>query len=129
MSDQTLTTKQLETLKKIEDHIYSNGFSPTMAELKNFLDVSSNQSVINHLDALEEKGYIRREKKARGIRIIKESQRDKKDGEFMDILNRVSKNITKTEKKVKNQILFSNPYAANDTSGQIIYGEIDNEKY
>lgn len=129
MSDQTLTTKQLETLKKIEDHVYSNGFSPTVAELKNSLDVSSNQSVINHLDALEEKGYIRREKKARGIRIIKESQVDKKDGEFMNILNRVSKNTTKTEKKVKSQMLFSNPYAVNDASGQIIYGEIDNEKY
>jgi repressor LexA len=67
----TITPKQKRVLELIYDFIEKSGFPPTLADLKNALDVVSNQAVLNFLNALEEKGYIKREKgEARSIRIL-----------------------------------------------------------
>ncbi|KKS12568.1 MAG: LexA repressor [Candidatus Daviesbacteria bacterium GW2011_GWB1_41_5] len=129
MSDQSLTPKQLETLQKIEKHIDANGFAPTVAELKTTLAVSSNQAVINHLDALEGKGYITREKRARGIKVTKPSSSGDEGNSLVSILSEITKNRQASNKKVKPRMLFSSPYALSDASGQVIHGKIDNEQY
>lgn len=69
--EKTITKRQLDTLKLIYNSIKDSGFPPSMAEIRAALDVVSNQSVINLLKALEEKGFIKREEGlARGLRIL-----------------------------------------------------------
>lgn len=66
-----LTQKQKKVLEMIYNSIYSSGFPPTLADLKDELGVSSNQSVLNFLDILEKKECIKREEgQARGIKIL-----------------------------------------------------------
>jgi repressor LexA len=66
-----ITKKQLQALEMIYSNIKNFGFPPSMAEMRKMFDVVSNQSVINHLRALEEKGYIKREEGlARGLKIL-----------------------------------------------------------
>lgn len=66
-----LTTKQKRVLEFIYTFLENSGFPPTISDLKKELDVSSNQSVLNFLGALENKGYIKREEgQARGLRIL-----------------------------------------------------------
>lgn len=66
-----VTEKQLKTLELIYGSIYSNGYAPTMAEIKATLGFSSNQTVINYLGRLEKEGYIKREDgQARSIKIL-----------------------------------------------------------
>ena len=67
-----LTQKQKKVLELIYDNIYSLGFPPTLADLKEELGVSSNQSVLNFLDILEKKECIKRKKEgqARSLQIL-----------------------------------------------------------
>jgi repressor LexA len=66
-----LTLKQKRVLELIYNSLESSGFPPTIADLKEELDVSSNQSVLNFLETLEKKECIeRKEGQARGIRIL-----------------------------------------------------------
>jgi len=70
-SIQNLTPKQRKVLEMIHENIDSAGYPPSLADLKDELNVSSNQSVLNFLDALENKGFISRQKgEARGIKIL-----------------------------------------------------------
>jgi len=67
----TITPKQKTILGLIYDSIRSTGFAPTVADLKQEMHLASNQSILNFLNALEEKGCIkRREGQARGISIM-----------------------------------------------------------
>jgi len=67
----SLTPKQKKVLELIYDFINSSGFPPSLADLKDSLNVASNQAVLNFLNSLEDKGYIAREKgEARGIKIL-----------------------------------------------------------
>lgn len=69
--EKSITPKQKQALKAIYVSIRESGFPPTLADLREKLCVSSNQSVLNFLEVLERKGYIRREKDlARGMRIL-----------------------------------------------------------
>lgn len=66
-----LTQKQKKVLEIVYDSIQSSGFPPTLADLKDELGVSSNQSVLNFLEILEKKECIKREEgQARGIKIL-----------------------------------------------------------
>lgn len=66
-----LTAKQKRVLQIIYDYIESSGFPPTLADLKNELNLSSNQAILNYLTTLEEKGCLKREDgQARGIKIL-----------------------------------------------------------
>ena len=67
----SLTVKQKKVLQIIYDYIKSSGFPPTLADLKNELNLSSNQAILNYLTTLEEKGCLKREDgQARGIKIL-----------------------------------------------------------
>ncbi|MEI6479603.1 MAG: hypothetical protein WCO21_02105 [bacterium] len=66
MSDE-LTKRQREALIAIHTLILRNGAGPTIREMRNALDVSSDQTVIEMLERLEKGGFILRDKKqARG---------------------------------------------------------------
>lgn len=68
---QNITKRQLATLKLIYHNVKNFGFPPSMAEMREALKVVSNQSVINFLKSLEEKGCIKREEGlARGLKIL-----------------------------------------------------------
>lgn len=56
----TLTEKQEVVLNLIRDYQMEHGASPTLRELREALGVSSDNSILKHLDALEEKGFISR---------------------------------------------------------------------
>ncbi|MFN4227710.1 MAG: transcriptional repressor LexA [Candidatus Ratteibacteria bacterium] len=63
-----MTEKQWKILEFIKDYILKTGYPPTIKEIMNYFSFSSPTAVISHLNALEKKGYIKREKKrSRGI--------------------------------------------------------------
>lgn len=66
-----ITPKQKKVLEIIYHCIATEGFPPSLADLREELNVSSNQSVLNFLFALEKNGYIKREEgQARSIKIM-----------------------------------------------------------
>jgi len=66
-----ITARQAEVLKLIYKSISDSGYPPTLAELRDALEVSSNQAVLDILKLLEDKGYIEKaEGTARGLRIL-----------------------------------------------------------
>jgi len=66
-----LTPKQKRVLEIIYNTLEENSYSPSLADLRRALNVSSNQSVLNFLKSLEQKKLIKRnEGEARGITIL-----------------------------------------------------------
>lgn len=67
-----LTLRQKQVLKAIYRSIKDSGFPPTLADLRDELDVVSNQAVLDLLRILEDKKYIKKEEgAARGIKILR----------------------------------------------------------
>lgn len=62
-----LTPRQRQVLQFITSFADSNGYPPSQREIAGHLKVSGTLPVMKHLDALERKGYIRRESVNRGI--------------------------------------------------------------
>jgi repressor LexA len=58
-----LTARQNETLKVIKAHIKKNGYPPTIREIGAAMGISSPNGVAEHLDHLEDKGYISRNRR------------------------------------------------------------------
>ena len=54
-----LTEKQESVLKFIEEYQLSHGKSPTIREMREEFNVSSDNSILKHLKALKEKGFIK----------------------------------------------------------------------
>ncbi|MBI4234679.1 transcriptional repressor LexA [Candidatus Peregrinibacteria bacterium] len=69
MSD-ALTEKQEAVLKFIEEYQMAYGKSPTLREMREHFQVSSDNSVLKHLKALEEKGFISKDDTPRGIGLL-----------------------------------------------------------
>jgi len=71
MSLLSLTPRQEEVLRIIEDSLATRGYAPTLQELARVLRIASLQGVKDHLTALERKGYIRRPAgKRRAIEVV-----------------------------------------------------------
>jgi len=71
-----LTDRQEQILNLIRDFFLENGYAPSLGELQTKLGFSSKRGVVNHLTALENKGYIIRTSEPRGIQLITESDSD-----------------------------------------------------
>lgn len=70
MSEQ-LSSKQKEILEYIRQALIDNGYPPAVREICNAVGLKSTSSVHSHLETLEKKGYIRRDKtKPRAIEIL-----------------------------------------------------------
>ncbi|MBA4336922.1 transcriptional repressor LexA [bacterium] len=65
-----LTPKQEGVLKYIEKYQMKHGSSPTIREMREHFNVNSDNSILKHLKALEEKGYINKDDTPRGIKIL-----------------------------------------------------------
>lgn len=65
-----LTGRQQEVLDFIEAYQLEHGSSPTLREIREHLDVSSDNSVLKHLNALVKKGYIEKNDTPRGIKLL-----------------------------------------------------------
>ncbi len=69
-----LTRKQEVVLETIRDHYLEKGYAPSLGELQMMLHINSKRGVVNHLNALEKKGFIIRTSNARGITIVEEEE-------------------------------------------------------
>lgn len=66
-----LSPKQLETLNFIKDFIKKHKMSPTIAEIKDEFGLDSIRSVMQRIEGLEKKGFLKRDKfKHRNITLI-----------------------------------------------------------
>lgn len=71
MSKSALTQRQKQLLDILYKYIKDSGYPPTFEEMREQLDVSSNQSVLDLLNKLEEKKIIKRNQSvARSIAIL-----------------------------------------------------------
>lgn len=68
--ENTITEKQEAVLQFIEEYQLANGSSPTIREMKEYFGVSSDNSILKHLKALEDKGFIKKDDTPRGIRLL-----------------------------------------------------------
>jgi len=72
MTKQIITQRQKQVLQIIYNSLVNFGFPPSFSELKDKLNVSSNQTILDVLSILQKKGFITREEgSARGIKILK----------------------------------------------------------
>ncbi len=70
-------TKQ-RVLQYLREYIGKHGYAPTLTEIAKFLDVSALSTVHEHLQFLEERGFIAKaEGEERGIRIIEAPAKSK----------------------------------------------------
>lgn len=66
-----LTDRQARVLDCIRSYLNERGYPPTIRELGELIGVRSTNGVVDHLRALERKGYLTREDmKSRGLRLI-----------------------------------------------------------
>ena len=68
---QPLTDRQLAVLDFIEATASKRGYPPTVREIGSHFDIASPNGVMCHLQALEKKGWIARERnRSRAIRLV-----------------------------------------------------------
>lgn len=65
-----LTDKQGEVLNFIREYQLAYGKSPTVKEMRENFQLASDNSIIKHIKALEEKGYIMKDDTPRGIQML-----------------------------------------------------------
>lgn len=71
-----LPKKKQQLLHFLEAYIKQHGYAPTLTEIAKEFGVSSLATVHEHLQFLEENGFIRRDKQqARGITVVKKNER------------------------------------------------------
>jgi len=69
---QTLTTRQQQVLEGVHQIMREKGYPPTVREIGQRLGLRSSCTVQRHLEALERKGYIKRDRtKARSVEIVR----------------------------------------------------------
>jgi hypothetical protein len=65
-----LTARQIETVRHIYNYMAANGMPPTISDLRRLLGVASDQSVIEILQRLEDRGMVERASgHARGLKL------------------------------------------------------------
>lgn len=65
-----LTKTQARVLDFLKKYIQEKGYPPSIREIKSGLGLAGQRMIQNCLSALEEKGYIRRSRKARAIELL-----------------------------------------------------------
>jgi repressor LexA len=67
-----ITDRQKELLQFIYEYTRDTGYPPSFEEMRKDLGVSSNQTLLDHIKKLEERGLIKREGSARSVKIMPE---------------------------------------------------------
>ncbi|MBQ7567578.1 transcriptional repressor LexA, partial [bacterium] len=65
-----ITERQQLILDCIRDYIEQTGYSPSVRDIGSLCGIKSPQGILRHLKALEDKGFIQRDSKARSIRLL-----------------------------------------------------------
>lgn len=65
-----ITNRQGQILTFITEHVRRKGFAPSIREICKAIGFSSPRSAQKHLETLEAAGYLSRESKARGIKVL-----------------------------------------------------------
>jgi repressor LexA len=71
---ESLTDKQREILQVIRTNIETRGYAPTVREIGAAVNLSSSCSVKKHLDSLEAKGKIKRDRYRREIELCEDGE-------------------------------------------------------
>ena len=93
-----ITAKQERVLNELKKYLANKGYPPTVRELCNLTNLSSTATVQVHLDHLEEKGYIKRDR----------------------VKNRTIELLVPNEYEVKNDTIVSLPLLGKVTAGNPI---------
>ena len=81
-----LTTKQENVLKALKKFMAEKGYPPTVRELCKITNLSSTATVHVHLDHLQNKGYIKKDKeKNRTIELLVPNEYDKRDDSVVSL--------------------------------------------
>ncbi len=128
-----LTDRQQEILDFIETYINSNNRPPTILEIKDTFEFKSPQSVVDHLSALQKKGYIKRIPNSRGIvplkdknylSMMKNHSYNKKGKNYFPILGKVAAgNPLETEECFDGNFLLEDYYEPDQTFVLKVKGE------
>ena len=70
-----LTDRQRQVLDFISSHNDNNGYPPTQRDIAGYLGISGPRAVVKHLEALEKKGYLKRDNVSRGIALTTSNNR------------------------------------------------------
>lgn len=70
-----MTPRQEQVLRFLRSHLDLQGYPPTLREIACHLGVSGTLPVSKHLDALERKGYLKRDPVSRGISLTTQPSR------------------------------------------------------
>lgn len=81
MSD--LTDRQLEIFTLIYESARDKGFQPTIREMMPVFGIASENGIHCHLKALAKRGYLRLEREARALRILRRPDGSRFEG-FQD---------------------------------------------
>lgn len=65
-----ITKKQKAVLEFIEEYQFDFGKSPTFKEMREHFNVSSDNSILKHLNGLKRKGYLLKDPTPRGIKML-----------------------------------------------------------
>src|SRR3989344_1310969 len=65
-----ITTRQKDLLAAIYEHIVNTGYPPIFEEMREAINVSSNQSILDLLGKLQRKGLVKKENGSRSIAIL-----------------------------------------------------------
>lgn len=72
---EVLPPRQKQVLEFIKEYLSQNEYPPSLRDIASHLGISGNVAVLSHLEALERKGYIRRDAgSSRGLVLIREKQ-------------------------------------------------------
>ena len=106
-----LTPKQQELLSFIQNRLEEGGVSPSFEEMKEALDLRSKSGIHRLINALEERGFIRRlPNRARALEVLK----------LPDAMHRAPKAVAPS----KPQLVAKPPIAANDVIEIPLHGRI-----
>ena len=75
-----LTTKQKRILEFIADYMNRFGYSPSIRDIQESLDIRNIRGVTVHLDSLEKKGYISKGRSHRSIQILRMPEQSEGSG-------------------------------------------------
>lgn len=71
-----LTQRQIDVLQFIIECMQRDGYPPTISEIGEHFGITSTNGVHDHLAALQRKGYIQRDSKARCIRLTEKAEHE-----------------------------------------------------
>jgi len=80
MDTRPLTPRQQQIFEFIKDYIKKNNYAPVYSEISEAVGLSSSATIYNHIQALQKKGYINRQKGVnRGITLLKTKEAVKEE--------------------------------------------------